>query len=172
MHRAALIPNVCPLPTAWATVRLVCTLSSSVPGVGLTVEWYGPCLGCLHTARLVVLLQWDLAKGVLDGVDPQGAQGWQGQAWLALQLVIPCRRGPASPGGRQARGRDGSTKTQYWAFVWCKQVLRQELVPFGISVGGWERDLALASVIVPIPSSVLPGLNKSPSQSPLALHAL
>ena len=31
------------------------------------MEWYGPCLGYLHTARLVVLLQWDLAKGVLDG---------------------------------------------------------------------------------------------------------
>ena len=52
----------------------------SLPGAGLTVERCVPCLGCLHTARLVMLLQWDLAKGILDRVDPQGAQGREGQA--------------------------------------------------------------------------------------------
>ena len=61
-----------------AAVRLVCTLSSPLPGAGLTVVWCGPCLGYLHNARLVVLLPWDLAKGVLAGVDPQGAQGQEG----------------------------------------------------------------------------------------------
>ena len=58
-------------------VRLVCTLSPPLSGAGLTVEWCGPCLGYLHTARLVVLLQWDLAKGILTGVGLQGAQGWE-----------------------------------------------------------------------------------------------
>ena len=53
---AAVRPYVCPQPTTGATVRLVCTLSSPLPGAGLTVEWCGPCLGYLHTARLVVLL--------------------------------------------------------------------------------------------------------------------
>ena len=77
---AAVRPDVCPQPTAGATVRLVCTLSSPLPGAGLTVEWCGPCLGYLHTARLVVLLRWDLAKGVLARVDLEGAQGQEGQA--------------------------------------------------------------------------------------------
>ena len=62
---AAVRPDVCPQATTGATVRLVCTLSSPLPGAGLTVEWCGPYLGCLHTARLVVLLRWDLAKGVI-----------------------------------------------------------------------------------------------------------
>ena len=35
-------PAVCPQPTAGATVRLVCTLSSPLPEAGLTVEWCGP----------------------------------------------------------------------------------------------------------------------------------
>ena len=70
---ATVRPNICPQPTTGATARLVYTLSSPLPGAGLTVEWCGPYLGYLHTARLVVLLQWDLAKGVLARVDLQGA---------------------------------------------------------------------------------------------------
>ena len=77
---AAVRPDVGPQSSAGAKVRLVCTLSSPLPGVGLTIQWCGLCLGCLYTARLVVLLRWDLAKGVLTRVDPQGAQGWEGQA--------------------------------------------------------------------------------------------
>ena len=50
------------------------------PRAELSVEWCVPCLGWLHTARLVVLLGWVLAKGILPGVDLQGAQGWEGQA--------------------------------------------------------------------------------------------
>ena len=77
---AAVRPDFCPQPTAGATVRLVCTLSSSLPRAELTVEWCGPCLGGLHTARLVVLLAGALAKGVSARVDLQGAQGREGQA--------------------------------------------------------------------------------------------
>ena len=62
-----------------ATVRLVCTFSS--PLLRVDSLWGGMAhLGYLHTARLVVLFLWDLAKGMLDGVDLQGAQGWEGQA--------------------------------------------------------------------------------------------
>ena len=72
---ATVRPKVCYHPIAGATVRLVCTLSSPLLGAGLTVEWCGPCLGYLHTARLMVLLQWDLAKGILTGVDLLGSHG-------------------------------------------------------------------------------------------------
>ena len=58
---AAVRPDVYPQATAKAMMRLACTLSSLLLGAGLTVEWRGPFLGCLLTARLVVLLQWDLA---------------------------------------------------------------------------------------------------------------
>ena len=44
------------------------------------MQWCGPCLGYFHTARLVVLLRWELAKGVLEEVDLEGAQGLEGQA--------------------------------------------------------------------------------------------
>ena len=54
-----------------------------------------------------------VGSGVLDGVDPQGAQGRKGQARLALPLVVPCGRGPAAPGGRQTHQRDGSTEAQH-----------------------------------------------------------
>ena len=130
-------PDVCPQPTAGATVRLVCTLSSPLPGAGLTVEWCGPCLGCLHTARLVVLLRWDLANGVLARVDLQGAQGREGQAQLALLLVVPCGRGPAAPGGRQADPSEGWIHRST-ALSICEVPASSvtELVPFGISAGG------------------------------------
>ena len=82
---ATVRPNVCPQPIVGTTVRLVCTLSSPFPGAGLTVEWCGPCLGCLHTARLMVLLRWDLAKGVLARVNLQFAQGQEGLSSLCCQ---------------------------------------------------------------------------------------
>ena len=63
-----------------------------------------------------------VGSGVLAGVDPQGAQGWEGQTQLALLLVVWCGRGPSAPGGRQTHGRDGSTEAQCWMFLWCKQV--------------------------------------------------
>ena len=41
-----------------------------------------------------------MGSGILARVDPQGAQGWEGQAQLALLSVVPWGRGPAAPGGR------------------------------------------------------------------------
>ena len=120
MGGAAVRPDVCPQPTAGATVRLVCAFSSPLLGAGLTVEWCGPCLGYLHTARIAVAAS--MGSGVLAGVDLQGAQVQEGQTQLALPLVVHFRRGPVAPGGRQTCWRDGSTEAQHWVFSWCKQV--------------------------------------------------
>ena len=48
------------------------------------MEWCGPCLGCLHTARLVVLLRWDLDKCILAGVDRCTGAGGAGLASFAV----------------------------------------------------------------------------------------
>ena len=40
-----------------------------------------------------------MGSGVLAGVDPQGAQGRDGQALLALPPLVYFGRGPAAPGG-------------------------------------------------------------------------
>ena len=48
------------------------------------MEWCGRCLGYLHTARLVVLLRWDLAKGILAKVDPN---------WFPLEFRLGDGRG-------------------------------------------------------------------------------
>ena len=111
-----------------------------------------------------------MGSGVLAAVDPQGAQGREGQTQLTLPLVVCFGRGPVAPGGRQTRQRDGTTEVQHWVFAWCKEVPCRELVPFGISAGGWERELALASAFLPHQAELcLPGLNNSPSQCPLTL---
>ena len=73
-------------------------------------------------------------------------------------------------GGRPIRGMDPQ-KHSAWAFAWCKQVWWQDLVPFGISSGGWEREMGLASAFVPPPrwtlsfqgSTTLPPSVLSPS---------
>ena len=139
---AAVTPNVCPQPTAGATVRLVCTLSSPLLGAELPhcgVVW--PLSGLLaHCQACGAAL---MGSDVLARVDPQGAQGREGQAQLALPSVVCCGRGPVAPGGRPTRQRDGSTEAQRWVFAQCKQVPWQELVPFGILAGGWAREIEI-----------------------------
>ena len=68
-------------------------------------------LGYLHTDRLVGSV-W--GSGVLAGVDPQGAQGREGQAQLAFPSEIRFGRGPAAPGGSKTGRRDGSAEAQRW----------------------------------------------------------
>ena len=53
-----------------------------------------------------------MGSGVLVTVDPQGAQGREVQAELALPLVAPCGRSPAALGGRQTCQRDVPTEAQ------------------------------------------------------------
>ena len=70
----------------------------------------------------------------------------------------------AAGGCQTRRWRDGSTEAQRSVFAGCKQVLWQELVPFGNLAGGWEREMALASTFVPCQTEQCrPGLNNSPS---------
>ena len=67
-----------------------------------------------------------------------------------------------APGGSQTRRRDGSAEAQLWVSVRCKQVPWQEPVPFGILVGGWAREMALASACVPRQAALCcSGLNNS-----------
>ena len=102
---AAVRPYVCPQPTAGTTVRLVCTSSSSLPGAGLTVEWCGPFLGFLHTARLVVLLDgiWHISRG--GSVRCTGAGG-AGLACFAVSGLL--QEGPCST-RREADPSEGLT---------------------------------------------------------------
>ena len=46
-----------------------------------------------------------MGSGVLAGVDPQGAQGQEGQAQLAYPSVICFGRGPDALGGNQSASR-------------------------------------------------------------------
>ena len=106
---------------------------------------------------------------MLAGVDPQGAQGREGQAQLAFPSEVRFGRGPAAPGGGQTcHRRDGSAEAE--RFVQCKQVPWQEPVPFGILAGGWAREMVLASAFVPRQAVLCHlGLNNSPSHCPPAL---
>ena len=86
---AAVRPDVCPQPTAGSTVRLVCTLSSPLPGAGLTLEWCGLSGLLAHCQACGAA---SMGSGVLAGVYPQDAQWQDGQAQLTLPLVVCCRR--------------------------------------------------------------------------------
>ena len=120
-------PDVCPQLTPGATVRLVCTLSSPLPGAGLTVEWFGHGLGYLHTARLVVLLRWGLSKGI---------------------LVVPCGRGPEALGGRQADPWEGWIHRST-ALVICAVQVSSVTGTGSLWNFGWEREMVPASAFVP-----------------------
>ena len=89
-----------------------------------------------------------MGSGVLAGVDPQGAQGREEQAQLALPLVVCFGRGPVAPGGRQTRRVDGSTEAQHWVFARCKQVRDGNWFPLGFWLGAWAKEMALVSTFV------------------------
>ena len=54
-----------------------------------------------------------MESGVFTGVDPQGAQGQEGQTQRALPSVVRLGRGPEAQGGRQTHRKDGSTEAQH-----------------------------------------------------------
>ena len=168
MGGAAVRPDVCPQPTAGATVRLVRAFSSPLLGAGFTVGVTWPVWATCTLPGL-----WCWGSGVLAGVDRHGAQGWEGQAQLAFPLEICFGRGPVAPGGSQTHWSDRSAEALFWVFVQCKQVSWQELVPFGILAGGWAREMSLASAFVPHKlssvvwgSTTLPPVVLQPSRSP------
>ena len=84
--RTAVTPDVCPQPTTGATVRLVCVPSLPLSQGQDSVEWCGPS-GLL--AQCQACGAASVGSGILARVDPQGAQGREGQAQLALLSVVP-----------------------------------------------------------------------------------
>ena len=63
-----------------------------------------------------------MGTGILAGVDPQGAQGQEGQAQLALPSVGPLQEGPCGT-GREADPSEGWIRRSIvLVFKGCKQV--------------------------------------------------
>ena len=78
------------------------------------------------------------------------------------------QEGPCGTGRESDPRTDGSAEAGRWVFA-CKQVPWQEPVPFGILVGGWAREMALASAFVPCQAELCHlGLSNSPSLCPPA----
>ena len=77
VNRAAVRPDVCPQATAGSTVRLVCTLSSPLPGVGHNSGVVWPLSGLLAHCQSCGTAS--VGSGILAGVDLQGAQGQEGR---------------------------------------------------------------------------------------------
>ena len=96
--------------------------------------------------------------------------GAGGASLARFSLGDPLQEGLVAAGGNQIRCRRfGSAEAQRWVFVRIKQFPWQELVPFGILVGGWAREMVLASAFVPPQTELCPpGLSNSPSLCPPA----
>ena len=74
----------------------------------------------------------------------------EGVAGLArFAIGGPLREGPCSTRREVDLSGGGSTESQHWVFEWCNQIRCGELVPFGITAGGYEREMALPSAFVP-----------------------
>ena len=163
---AAVRPNICPQPTTGATVRLVCTLSSPLPGVGLTVEWCGLCLGYLHTASLWCCFDgiWRISWG--GSARCTGA----GEADSArFAFGGPLREGPCGTGREADLSHGWIYRSTVLVICTVQASSVRELVPFGILAGGWLREMALAIAFVHRQAELcLLGLNNSPSHCPLA----
>ena len=171
MGGATVRPDVCPQPTAGATVILVCTLSSLLPRAGLTVEcgvspvWATctlPGLWCCSDGI------WHISRG---GSTRCTGAGGAGLACFAVSG--PLREGPCST-RREADPSEGWIHRSTALGV-CKVQASSvtgagSLWNFGC---GWEREMALPSAFVPHRTKLcLPGLSNSPSWCPLALPAL
>ena len=111
-----------------------------------------------------MLLQWDLAKGILEGVDPQGA-GVRGTGLTSFAFIGPLLVGPCST-GREAGPSEGwihrSTTLGVCAVEAILVMETGSLWDFDWGMGegdaaGLQTDLCLL------------GLNTSPSRCPLAL---
>ena len=132
---ATVTPDVCPQPTAGATVRLVCKpLPRGRTHCG--VVW--PLSGLLaHCQACGAAL---MRSGVFAGVGPQSAPRWVGQAKLPLLWVIPWGRGLAAPeGGRPIGGMDPQ-KHSIWCLCRASKFSEGNWFPLGFWLGdGWGR---------------------------------
>ena len=133
--------------------------------------WSGVALvhSCLHTVRLVVLLPWDLAKRVLGWIH-KVHRGGTGR--LSFAVSGPLQEGPWST-GREAGLFEGWIHRST-ALSICRVQTSSVMGNGSLWNFGWgmrERNGAFLHLVPPL-SSVLPGLNHSPSQCPLALPNL
>ena len=76
-----------------------------------------------------------MGSGVLARVDPQGAQGREGQTQLALPLVFCFGRGPVAPGGRQTRQRMDPQKHSVGCLCSASKFRDGNWFPFGVWLG-------------------------------------
>ena len=176
MGGAAVRPDVCPQPTAGATVRLVCAFSSPLLGAGgihCGVAW-----PVWATCTLPGLLCW--GSGVLAGADRPGAQGWEEQAQLTFPSEI--RFGGAlrhQAGVRPAGGTD-LQKHSVGCLCGASKFPGRNWFPLGFLLGDgrgrwrWRAPLfpaKLSSVVRG--STTLPPVVLQPSRSPsraVSLH--
>ena len=160
---ATVRPDVCPQPTAGATVRLVCAFSSPLLRAGFTVGW-----AVWATCTLPGLWCW--GSGILAGVDWQGAQGQGGAGSARFSFGDPLREGPCST-GRESDPPEGWI-CRSTALGVCAVQARSMMgtSSLWILAGGWAREMALASVFVPSQAELCrQRLNNSPSRCPPAL---
>ena len=153
-------------PTTGTKVRLVCTLSSPLQGAGLTVEWCGPCLCYMHTARLVVLLQWiwHISWGGSARCTVVGGAG----------LVHFAVCGPLQHrwGGRPVGGMDPQ-KHSIGHLCSASKFSDVNWFPLEFQLGNGRGRWSLPVPLFPGRGEFcLPGLNNSPSWNPLALLTL
>ena len=81
-----------------------------------------------------------MGSGVLAGVDPQGAQGLEGQTQLALPLVVCFGRVPSSMGPLSTLGSRESILLVFWRF---SGLFRQMWVESKWSTGHGEPSVLL-----------------------------
>ena len=88
-----------PQPTAGATDRLVCTLSSPLPGAGLTVEWCGSCMGPSTRPGLLCCFYgiWRISRG-----GSARCTGVGGEGLACFAVSGPCGK----KAGRPVAGMD------------------------------------------------------------------
>ena len=165
MGGAAVRPDVCPQPTAGATVRLVCAFSSPLLGAGFTGGGMAR-LAYLHTEAcgagdLAYELGW---IGMVHG---------RGSLSSLFPSEIHFRRGPEAPGGSQTRWRDGSAEAQVGCLLGASKFPGRNWFPLGFWLGDgrgrwrWRAPLSRIKLSPVIwGSTTLPPIVFQPSRSP------
>ena len=161
--RATVRHDVC--PTTGATVKLVCTLSSPLPGAGLTVEWVAPVWATCTLPGL-----WCCFNGIwrISWGGSARCTGVGGADSACFASSGPLQEGPCSTG----READPSEGWIHRSSVECAVQARSvretgSLWDFGWGIG--EGDGA-GEHFFPHQAELCPsGLKNSPSHCPLAL---
>ena len=114
MGGAAVRPDVCPQPTTGGHSQTGVYLIFPSPTVRNHCGVVWPLSGLL--AHCQACGTASLGSGILAEVNPQGAQGREGQAELTLPSVVRFRRGPSSVGLSSTLGSGESILLVFWQF--------------------------------------------------------